>query len=229
METKSLGLERPLVVQLAAAVLIATPVMDILSGHRSGSYLFDALSWLLIFGAGASLMVRHKSSWLLGIVLCVLFVIYNLFTIIQSMQPGGNPVAQTARLLDCLLVAFIIGSVFYFFRYPYLDRRQHWFAPTGSRFAAQTPVVLNGAFQTNSLDLSYTGARIALPQGNAGVGGFKKGDRVSLLLSEINDLLFQAKVLEVQESYIRVHFEGASAQEQELIRQWLSSQNLPKA
>ncbi len=215
-----------MVVQLAAAVLIATPVMDILSGHRTGAYLFDVLSWILVFGAGASLMVRHKSSWMLGIVLCVIFVVYNVFSIIQSTGPGANPVTQTAKLLDCLLVAFIVGSVFYFFRYPYLDRRQHWFSPTGNRFAAQTAVVLNGSVLTNSLDLSYTGARIAVPQGSS---SFKKGDRVSLLLSEINDLLFQANVLEVQETYIRVHFEGTSPQDQEMIRQWLSSQNLPKA
>lgn len=226
METvKTAGLERPLVVQLAAAVLIATPLMDILTGQRTGSYLFDMISWVLIFGAGVSLMVRHKSSWMLGIVLCLSFVVYTGYTIVLAIGPGGNPVTQTAKLLDCLLVAFIVGSVFYFFRYPYLDRRQHWFAPTGSRFAAQIPVVINGTIQSQTVDLSYTGARIAVPQGSA----FKKGDRVSLALTEINDILCHGQILDVQESFIRVHFEDTSSAEQELIRQWLSSQNLPKA
>ncbi|QDK38352.1 PilZ domain-containing protein [Bdellovibrio sp. NC01] len=226
METaKTAGLERPFVVQLAAAVLIATPLMDILTGQRTGSYLFDVVSWILIFGAGASLMVRHKSSWMLGIILCLSFVGYTGYTIVLAIGPGGNPVTQTAKLLDCLLVAFIVGSVFYFFRYPYLDRRQHWFAPTGSRFAAQIPVVINGSIQSQTVDLSYTGARIAVPQGST----FKKGDRVSLALTEINDILCHGQILDVQESFIRVHFEDTSAAEQELIRQWLSSQNLPKA
>lgn len=226
MESKSVGLERPFVVQLAAAVLIAMPLLDIIVGQRTGSFIFDGVSWLLIFGAGASLMIRHKSAWMLGIVLSVVFALHNAVNLIQSTVPGANPVIQTARLLDCLLVAFIVGTVFYFFRYPYLDRRQHWFAPTGNRFVAQIPVVLNGSIHTTSLDLSYTGARIALPQG---AFDLKVGDHVSLLLTEVNDLLCQARILEIQPSYIRVHFEDTSSQEQELIRQWLSSQNLPKA
>lgn len=224
MENKTAGLERPLVVQLAAAVLIATPVMDILMGQRTGSYMFDLFSWALIFASGASLMIRHKSSWVAGIALAVAFVVYNLFLLLMNPS-GALPLQQTTKFLDCLLVMFIVGTVFYFFRYPYLDRRQHWFSPTGNRFMVNIPAVLNGSIQTSTMDLSYTGARISVPEG----ASFKKGDRVSLLLSDINDLLCQAHVLNVDDGSIRVHFEGTSASDQELIRQWLSSQNLPKA
>lgn len=227
MKSKSVGLERPRVVQLAAAVLIAMPVLDILMGQRTGSFIFDGVSWLLIFGAGATLMVRHKLAWMLGILLSVIFVLYNLIILVNSTVPGANPVFQTAKLMDCLLVVFIVGTVFYFFRYPYLDRRQHWFAPTGNRFAAQIPVVLNGNIQTTSLDLSYTGAKVALPE--SGTFDLKVGDRVSLLLTEVDDLLCQGRVLEIHAHHVRIHFEDTSSQEQELIRQWLSSQNLPKA
>lgn len=231
MESKAHGLERPLIVQLAAAVMIATPIMDILASHFAGAYLFDPISWLLVFAGGVTLMIRHKSLWIASILLGACFLGYNAPLIVQSAVSGGSFISQMPRVLACSLVAFAIGIVFYFFRRPYLDRRQHWLAPTGARFAVETAVILNGKLQASSLDLSYTGARIAVPQDSQDfkAEGFKKGDRVSLLLVEINDLLCQAKVLEVQDSYIRVQFQQTSGEEQELIRQWLSSQNLPKA
>lgn len=226
MENKSVGLTRPLAVQLAAAVLISIPLMDMLSAQRSGEFMFGLASWIMVCGAGISLMIRHKSSWILGISLCVAFVLTNVYQLAFLDTAGVSPWASTMKLLDCLLVAFIVVTVFYFFRYPYLDRRQNWFAPTAERFKVEMPVVLNGGqISLKLVDLSYTGARIALDPG----ASFKKGERVSVQLTEINDVLCQARVIDVHNGWMRVHFEDTSSQEKELIRQWLLSQNLQKA
>ncbi|WP_413568223.1 PilZ domain-containing protein [Bdellovibrio sp. HCB117] len=222
METKATTLERPRTVQMAAAVLILTPVLDILMYQRTGTQIFSWVGWLLIFGAGVSLMIRHKSSWLLGIVLCALFVLNTGYGLIRDME-HVDPLISTAKLLDCLLVLFIVGTVSYFFRYPYLDRRQNWFAPTGERFSITTPVMLNG-IETQTLDLSYTGARIAVPGG----ASYKAGDKLALQFTDINDIQCSAKVIDVKADHVRVHFEGTSSSDKEMLRQWLNSQNLQK-
>ncbi|WP_373997752.1 PilZ domain-containing protein [Bdellovibrio bacteriovorus] len=222
METKATTLERPRTVQMAAAVLILTPVLDILMYQRTGTQIFSWVGWLLIFGAGVSLMIRHKSSWLLGIVLCALFVLNTGYGLIRDME-HVDPLISTAKLLDCLLVLFIVGTVSYFFRYPYLDRRQNWFAPTGERFSIATPVILNGT-ETQTLDLSYTGARIAVPN----AASYKAGDKLSVQFTDINDIQCSAKVIDVKVDHVRVHFEGTSASDKEMLRQWLNSQNLQK-
>lgn len=222
METKTTTLERPRAVQMAAAVLIMTPLLDMMMLQRTGTQVFGILSWILIFGAGASLLVRHKSSWVLGIVLCGAFVITTGVSLVREMDVV-DPVVSTAKLMDCLLVLFIVGTVSYFFRYPYLDRRQNWFSPTGDRFAITSSVVLGGV-ETQTIDLSYTGARIFVPDS----AKFKSGDVVSLQLSEINDISCKARVVDVKADHIRVHFEGTSSSDKDLIRQWLNTQNLQK-
>ena len=225
MENKSVGLARPVAVQLAAAVLISIPLMDMLSSQRSGEFMFGLVSWIMVCGAGISLMIRHKSAWVMGMTLCVAFVLTNLYQLAFLSTAGVNPWASTIKLMDCLLVAFIVATVFYFFRYPYLDRRQNWFAPTAERFKVEMPVVLNGDLQTKLVDLSYTGARIAVDA----AAPFKVDQRISVQLTEINDVLCQARIIDVNNGWMRVRFEDTSSQEKELIRQWLLSQNLQKA
>ncbi|WII73704.1 PilZ domain-containing protein [Bdellovibrio sp. 22V] len=223
MEAKSPALERPRAVQMAAAVLMMTPVLDILMMQRTGTQVFSWISWLMIFGAGVSLLIRHKLSWVIGIGLCSVVVISTAYRLVTTMG-DIDPAVSAAMMLDCMLVLFIVGTVSYFFRYPYLDRRQNWFAPTGDRFSISTPVVLRGV-ETQTIDLSYTGARIALP---ASTEPFKTGETVTLQLSEINDIQCRAKVVEVRDNLVRVRFEGTSSSEKDLIRQWLNSQNLQK-
>lgn len=225
MENNTVGLVRPTAVQLAAAVLVSIPLMDIVSAQRSGVYMYGIVSWVLVCGAGISLMIRHKSSWMVGMVLSGGFVAINLYELIFQSKEGGSPWATTFKLMNCLLVAFIVSTVSYFFRYPYLDRRQNWLAPTGERFKVEMPVIVNGDIRLKSVDLSYTGARIAVDA----TASFQADQRISVQLTDINDVRCQAKIVAVDDGWIRVHFEDVSASEKELIRQWLLSQNLQKA
>ncbi|MGE5085920.1 MAG: PilZ domain-containing protein [Bacillota bacterium] len=224
MENYTVGLVRPTAVQLAAAVLVSIPMMDILSGQRSGIFMYGIVSWVLVCGAGISLMIRHKSSWIMGTIFCGSFVAINLYEIAFQSPVGVDPWLTAFKFINCLLVAVIVATVFCFFRYPYLDRRQNWFAPTGERFKVEMPVIVNGDLGAKTLDLSYTGARIVLDA----AASFKPGQSVSLQMTDINDVVCQAKIVAIHDGWIRVHFEDASKSEKELIRQWLLSQNLQK-
>lgn len=224
MEAKTPALERPRAVEMAAAVLMITPVLDILMMQRTGISVLNWMSWAAVFGAGVSLLVRHKLSWVVGIGLCGVFVVSTLISLYQGIHIV-DPVISTARVLDCLLVLFIVGTVFSFFRYPYLDRRQNWFAPTGERFIVATNVLLNGSMEAQTLDLSYTGARLSRPQGFADLS---KGQSLVVQLSDINDIQCKATVIDVKDGVLRVHFAAMESADKELLRQWLSSQNLQK-
>ncbi len=208
---------------MAAAVLILTPVLDLMMMQRSGVSILNWLSWIFVFGAGVTLMIRHKSSWIIGIALCAAFVLNTSYHLVQELSVV-DPIVSSARLLDCLIVVFIVVTVFSFFRYPYLDRRQNWFAPTGDRYVVMTSVMLDGKTEAQTVDLSYTGARISVPEGAT----YEKGQAVSIQLSEINDIQCSGKVIDMHGGILRVHFAGLNSNEKELLRQWLSSQNLQK-
>lgn len=224
MEAKSSTLERPRAVEMAAAVLMLTPALDLIMMQRTGVSVLNWVGWVSVFGAGLTLMIRHKSSWVIGVLLCIVFVVSTLMSLIKGFGVV-DPVISSARVLDCLLVLFIVGTVFSFFRYPYLDRRQNWFAPTGDRFVVATPVVLNGNINGETVDLSYTGARIFVGESSQ---DFQKNQVLTVVLSEINDIQCKAKVIDLKDKVLRVHFDGLSISEKDLLRQWLGSQNLQK-
>ncbi len=222
METNTKLLERPLAVHVGAAALIILPLLDAVWSIKTGTHMFDYWSWGLILGAGISLLIRHKSAWILGMTLCVVFLVLNITYLIRDIDVE-DPFISKMRLFDCFIVLFIVSTVSYFFRYPYLDRRQSWFKPTGERFSVGAAVVLGGV-ETQTIDLSYTGARIKIKTGHQ----YSIGDVIDLQVSDINDIQCKAKILDIKEDHIRVHFEEIMLADQDLIRQWLVTRDLQK-
>src|SRR5690606_1093636 len=147
--------------------------------------------WGLVLGAGFSLLIRHKLAWLLGILFCSAFLSCTVFLVINTAAEQ-SPWLNAARVFDVLLVFFIVGSVSYFFRYPYLDRRQRWLAPTANRFQVVTPVVVSGRWPGKTQDLSYTGLKILLDEKNEEL---KADQSIEVQLTEINDIRCQAKII----------------------------------
>ncbi len=224
MEEKTPALQRPRAVEISAAVLILTPFLDVLMMQRTGVAIFNWVGWITVFGAGVSLMIRHKLSWIVGIALCGLFVGSTLFVLIRGFYEV-EPVISTVRLLNCALVLFIVSTVLSFFRYPYLDRRQNWLAPTGERVAVATPILLSGGVEAQTVDMSYVGARLRLP---GGPNGLEKDSQIEIQLPDINDITCKARVVEIDQGLLRVHFVDMTSSDKEFLRQWLRSQNLQK-
>lgn len=219
MQTSTQKLEFPKAVQLIAAVLMAKPLMDILMMQLTDAQNYSWLSWLLLFAAGISLLVRHKTAWVFSIGLCSAFVISTGFSFIREFD-SSEPLLNIAKIVDCILVFIVVGTVAYYFRYPYLDRRQSWLAPTADRFKISTSVVL-GTLHTQTEDVSYTGANIL----NTSSEVFRVGDKVPLQFEEIEDIQCIAKIIDVQGQNVRVQFEGFTAQQTHILRQWLNTLN----
>lgn len=220
IETQKIGF--PKAVQLVAAVLMAKPLLDILMMQLVDIQSFNWVSWILLFAAGISLLVRHKTAWMFSIALCFAFVISTGITFMQEFD-SSDSLYNTFKVIDCLLVFFVVGTVAYYFRYPYLDRRQSWLAPTADRFAIVTPIQL-GSQQGTTVDLSYSGAYVLTSSGHS----FKVDEKISVHLPEVHDLKCSAKIIAVEDKYARVQFEGLSSHQNQLLRQWLQSQNLQK-
>ena len=149
--------------RVIAVIIVILPFYDLYLIREFGQSIFTPLEWTLIVGSALSLFIRHKSAWLLGLLLMGIFVLKmakeRFFPIAQD---DLEPMVRAAKFLGAMIGLFVIGTVGLLFRYPYLDRRQKWLGPTADRYIVQLPVTINGSIGAVTLDLSYTGAHIRL-------------------------------------------------------------------
>jgi len=213
--------------RIIALLLVLLPLIDLYLARTYGQTIFQPFQWILIVGTALSLLVRHKSAWAVGLVLMLIFV--STMIVERYWTSGGEDLDSmlgTAKFIGAMTGLYVIIVMMYFFRYPYLDRRQKWFGPTADRFMVQIPVLINGSISADTADLSYTGARIALKDAGE---NFKKGDRISVQLPEVTDLVCQGEVIAKENGLLRVNFDKMDGESKETLRQWLLSQDIKKA
>lgn len=212
--------------RIIALIIAVLPLYDLYLSREYGQSIFTPLEWTLIVGSALSLLIRHKSAWLMGLVLMGIFVLKmakeRFFPVVED---DLEPMVRAAKFLGAMIGLFVIGTVGLLFRYPYLDRRQKWLAPTADRYMVQVPVTINGSIGAETVDLSYTGAHIRLKNENENI---KEGDRVSLQIPEISDLVCQAEVVSREKDSLRVNFDNVEGSNKDILRQWLLSQDVPK-
>ncbi|WP_413557705.1 PilZ domain-containing protein [Bdellovibrio sp. HCB209] len=211
----------PWVIVPAAFTLMVIPVMDFTTMNTGTTARLQMIGWSVVFLAGISFLIRHKLLWLAGLVLCALYIAINMSHLFFFPDAEMANEAVAFKIVSSIVVAGI--AWLYFARSPDLDRRQHWLGQTAHRFYVDIPAVLGGKDQCKSIDLSYTGARFSVAQARE---KYKVGQRVSIEIPDIDAILCQGKIIAVSYNEIRVHFVDTSDHEKELIRQWLSSQNL---
>lgn len=208
-------MEHPKAIQIVAAVLMTKPLLDLILAQAIQTSSHDWLSGIFIFFAGVALLVRHKTSWVFAILLCISFILTTTFTIVHELQSSDTTIAY-AKIIDCIIVLFVVGTVAYFFRYPYLDRRQSWFGQTAHRHAISTTIILNNQ-TTSTIDISYSGARIKRLSGQ----DFIKGEKVPFELSEINNIKGTAEVIDVHADNIHIQFLTLSEVNRQNLQKWL--------
>lgn len=212
--------------RVIALIIAILPLYDLYLSREFGQPIFSPFEWALIVGSALSLLVRHKSAWLVGLVLMGIFVLKmgkdRFFPVIED---DVEPMVRAAKFLGAMIGLFVIGTVGLLFRYPYLDRRQKWFGPTADRYLVQLPVTINGSIAAETTDLSYTGARLVLKNENENI---KEGDRISVQIPEIADLICQAEVVSREKDSLRVNFDNVEGSNKDILRQWLLSQDVPK-
>jgi hypothetical protein len=89
---------------------------------------FDLLMLGSVFAAGVALFIQKKTSWFIAIAVLVLTMIHNSVT----QAPPNASFVNTK--LGLLLTNAVVLVIVYFFRYPYLDQRDHLFEGIRKRF-----------------------------------------------------------------------------------------------
>lgn len=211
--------------KILATIMVLLPLTDLYLARTYGQTIFQPFQWVLVIGAALSLLIRHKSAWALSLVFMIAFVssmVKDRFWPSEEL----DSLVGTAKFLGAMAGLYVIAVTIYFFRYPYLDRRQKWLSPTADRFAVSIPVLINGSISGDTSDLSYTGAKISLKDPG---DNFQKGDRLSLQIPEIADLICQGEVIAKDDGILRVKFDKIDSASREILRQWLLSQDAKKA
>ncbi len=209
--------------RIVPLVIMLIPIIDFLLSRNLDSAIFTMSERVLFFVAALCLLVRHKVAWLLSVIFMVLLIgllANNLLVADYSELDLG----AVTKFMWTVFGLSLLGILGYSFRYPYLDMRQKWFAPTANRYLVATPVLVNGKLAGKTTDLSYNGAKIILTTESE----LKQGDKVSVQLSEVCDLECQGVVIGREGVSLRVNFSPITGRNRDLLRQWLISQNFEK-
>lgn len=85
--------------------------------------------------AGCALTIQKKSSWFIAVAVLLIVTINNLFFMETAPDQALSPWYVPLILNTPILV------VLFFFRYPYLDKRDHILSGTHNRFIVEFPVL----------------------------------------------------------------------------------------
>jgi len=181
--------------------------------------------WLAgIFIAGISLMMRHKSAWLIAVV--ALFIVlgmntYRAFTIDETVL---NPEFVRMQILVSILVTFSVLIIAFYARYPYLDRRQQWMFPTAHRYNLATPILVNIAegVTGTSESVSTAGVRIRMPKV---VDALKHVNDVEVTFTELENLKVNSEIVEFNGTTLRLRFKNFGWGARGHLEAWLKSKN----
>lgn len=128
--------------------------------------LFSQMSWLdqavcaSLPIAGVSLLIQRKNSWLLAVAFVLGACIQNLYCFITDahlLYPVGIPMLANSAVL----------VVFYYFRYPYLDRRERLLGGISKRYPIALPVYMEGFQGVSASSISRGGCFLKFSKKNA--------------------------------------------------------------
>ena len=123
--------------------------------------------WLgSIFAAGILLTLRHRTAWLVAISSLSLTFLINFRNLYQLSSLNSLSAIHLSQILVSLLTTSLVGVLFFYYRYPYLDRRVTLFG-----FADRVDLkeschiqLQSSQIQIHCVSLSLTGARFELDQ-----------------------------------------------------------------
>lgn len=163
------------------------------------------LVWLsLILVAGVLLTTRHRTAWMVSMSVLSLTVLINIRNFVLLMQ--SNLVVKSALMQTSasMLITLSVGTLFYYFRYPYLDRRTTLLG-FATRFDVHIPTqILDGdlTLDCECQSISISGARLAFDDESF---NFKVGDVLKIRFANYEDTL-ATTVVEFSENILRIQF-----------------------
>ncbi len=206
-------------IALTAAVLGITDwykphvYIQILANIQTLDYL-----WLgLIFTSGVLLTARHKTAWLVAISALSATVLINLRNLFELFHSNSASTFAVSQVFLSLVATSAVGVIFFYFRYPYLDRRATLFGFAG-RVDVKIPSVIHfssESLQTKCESVSITGARFKIKDSDT-----KHPENESLSVQfSAEELEIKAHVVQHSDGVLRVKFVNmTSVQKSKLIR-----------
>lgn len=180
--------------------------------------------WLAgIFVAGLSLLMRHKSAWLIAVFALLIVLTMNTYRAFTIDETILNPEFVRMQILISILVTFSVLIIAFYARYPYLDRRQQWMFPTAHRYDVKTPVIVRagGDFAGLTESISTAGIRIRLAKASEALKGKTE---VEFTFSEMPDLkVIKAEVIEFGGDVIRLKYKQFGWGARGVLEAWLKS------
>lgn len=167
----SAGLKKPIIVWFLGFCFLLAPLGNMLFSLYSLGYddwygpqrwawllssvgLQDLVFFFLILLAGVALFFQTKTSWFVAVIVLLIVAATGFLDSIKS-APGNKMEAWT------LLSNLAILIVLFYFRYPYLDKRDHVFEGIRGRFPVEIPVQIEGAPVEAAIDnISAVGCHI---------------------------------------------------------------------
>ena len=206
-------------------IAMTAVVLGIVDWYKPRVYLQIAsniqtadLLWLgLIFTSGVLLMARHKTAWIVAIGTLSATLLINLKNLVELINSQSASNLAISQVFLSLVATSAVGAIFFFFRYPYLDRRATLFGFSG-RVDVKIPSMVHfssESLQTKCDSISITGARFTIKDSDS---KHVENESLSVRFSA-EELEIKAVVVQHANITLRVKFvEMTSDQKSKLIR-----------
>lgn len=235
-------LKRPIGIYILALLFMVAPLGNIfLSLAGSGVdqwYEFDILKQLLlsipfadwlwlggVFIAGCTLLMRHKSAWMLAVLVLGLVLVMNTYRAFTLDDSILNPEFVRMQILVSILVTFSVLIIAFYARYPYLDRRQQWMFPTAHRYNIATSVIVHIGEGVSGVteSVSTSGVRIQLSKS---VEGIKELQDLEITFTELEKFKVKSEVVEFSGTTLRLKFKQFGWGARGHLEAWLKSKTV---
>ncbi len=234
-------LKQPVGIYVLAVLFMLAPVGNIIlsfiasgvDGWYRPDVFLDLLTtvpaadwaWLVaIFIAGASLLLRHKSSWMLSVVVLLMVLAMNTYRAFTVDENTLNPEFVRVQILVSILVTFSVLVIAFYTRYPYLDRRQQWIFPTAHRYNVATAVLVHiaeGVVGTTE-SVSSAGVRIRMPKV---VDELKHAGDLDITFTEMDNFKVASEIVEFNGTTLRLKFKKFGWGSRGRLEAWLKSKS----
>ncbi len=161
--------------------------------------------WLgSIFVSGVLLTLRHRTAWLLAIASLSLTFVINFRNLHELSSANALSALHMTQILVSLLTTSLVGVLFFYYRYPYLDRRVTLlgFADRVDLKEACQIQLHSNQIKSQCRSISMTGARFEISET---LPLFSNDDTISIHFLN-HHLKISGKIVEHKAPNLRVRF-----------------------
>lgn len=213
------SMKTPIPVYAASCMILLTSVVYYLFFRKLE--ILPTYSLVLMALAGASILIRHKLAWIVGAALSLLFVASISFYIYrEQLNFDENPNSLLTLYILCSVSVYTVAMVFMYYRYPYMDQRQRFFASTAHRYQVSVPVIFPeiGSLEASTVDISYGGFKILSPTNIT----FEVGQKTLATLPKWKIEPIKVKMIRKQSEHLIFEILGLSRDEQNELKYYLN-------